>query len=92
MMRPSRAARGSSSSIVLGLEGTLSTLERLSLGESGVAYWSGKSWKIIPKIAVVGEAPVIDGFAALVASNRGIDAQTFSEVQLALDWLEVPDR
>ncbi len=81
-----------------GLYGTLSTLERFRLGESAVAYWLGKSpgtsWlstsiKPTPKIAIVGKAPLVDGFGALAASNRGVNAKTFSEVQQALDWLGV---
>jgi len=73
-----------------GLDGELSTMDRYSLGESGIAYWSSRLAQVVPKIAVVGKPPVIDGFAALVASNRGIDASTFSEIQRALDWLGVP--
>jgi len=72
-----------------GLDGKLSSHDRLTLGESGAAYWSSRSWRITPRIAVVGNAPVIDGFAALVASNRGVNALTFSEVQEALDWLGI---
>jgi len=72
-----------------GLDGELSTMDRYSLGESGIAYWSSKLARLVPRIAVVGKPPVIDGFAALVASNRGIDAQTFPETQRALDWLGV---
>jgi hypothetical protein len=72
-----------------GLDGELTTVERFELGESGATYWSQKAWRIMPRIAVVGKAPVIDGFAALVASNRGVEAQTFSEVQQALDWLGI---
>jgi hypothetical protein len=72
-----------------GLEGELSAVERFELGKHGAAYWVSKSWNIAPKIAVVGRAPVIDGFAALVASNRGVEAQTFSEVPQALKWLGI---
>ena len=72
-----------------GLEGELTTVERFELGERGATYWASKSWNISPKIAVVGRVPVVDGFAALVASNRGLEAQTFSELQQARDWLGV---
>jgi len=44
---------------------------------------------MIPKIAVVGKPPVIDGLGAVVASSGGVDVQTFSEVQQALEWLGV---
>jgi hypothetical protein len=41
---------------------------------------------MLPKIAVVGQAPMIDGFGALVASSGGVNARTFSAVQEALNW------
>jgi SpoIIAA-like len=72
-----------------GLDGELSTRDRYLLGKSGVAYWSSRSWKMIPKIAVVGETPLIDGFAALVASSGGVNARTFSDVQEAVTWLGI---
>ncbi len=71
------------------VEGTLTTYERYKLGEGGAAYSFSKSWKTRPKVAVVGKAPLVDGFGALTASNRGLDAKTFSEVQQALDWLGI---
>jgi hypothetical protein len=79
-----------------GLDGMLSTQERFKLGESAVAYWLGKSpetnWLskpagIRPKIAIVGKVPLVDGFGALAASNRGVNAKAFSEVPQALGWL-----
>jgi len=75
---------------VSAIDGTLTTSERLNIGESGAAYSFGKSRKLRPKIAVVGKAPLIDGFAAAAASNRGLNAKTFSDVQQALDWLGIP--
>jgi hypothetical protein len=69
-----------------GLNGEMSTTDRYWLGKSAVDYWSSKSWKMIPKIAVVGEAPLIDGFGAIVASAGGVNARTFSAIQEALDW------
>jgi hypothetical protein len=72
-----------------GLDGELSTFERFSLGKSGVAYWSARSSKIIPKIAVVGKLPVIDGFGAVVASSGGVETRTFPEVPDALTWLGI---
>jgi len=72
-----------------GLDGALSTRERFTLGKAGVNYWSTRSSKMIPKIAVVGKPPVIDGLGAVVASSGGVDVQTFSEVQQALEWLGV---
>jgi hypothetical protein len=72
-----------------GLDGALSTRERFILGKSGVDYWSSRSSKMIPKIAVVGKPPVVDGLGAVVASSGGIEVQTFPEVQEALKWLGV---
>jgi len=72
-----------------GLDGALSPRERFTLGKTGVNYWSTRSSKMIPKIAVVGKPPVIDGLGAVVASSGGIDVQTFLEVQQALEWLGV---
>jgi len=72
-----------------GLDGRLSTRERFTLGKSGADYWSSRSSKMIPKIAVVGKPPVINGLGALVASDGGIQVRTFPEVQQALEWLGV---
>jgi hypothetical protein len=38
-------------------------------------------------VAVVGTPPVIDAFAALVASNRGVTTETFSDTNNAIAWL-----
>jgi len=72
------------------LEGTLTTTERFNIGESGAAYSFSKSRKLRPKIALVGKPPLIDGFGATAASNRGLNAKAFSDVPRALDWLGIP--
>ncbi len=72
------------------IDGTLATSERFNLAESAAAYFLSKSRTIRPRIAIVGKAPLIDGFGAMVASNRGINAKAFSDVPQALDWLGVP--
>jgi hypothetical protein len=46
------------------------------------------SRSITPKVATVGKLPLMNGFAARVASNRGLAAETFSESQKAMDWLK----
>ena len=57
------------------LDGKMSTTDRFLLGNSGIDYWSSRSWKMIPKIAVVGEAPLIEmrqfgsGFAVRSSSS-----------------------
>jgi hypothetical protein len=73
-----------------GVEGILTTGQRLEIGEAGAAHALGKAWKEQPKIAVVGSFPGLNGLAAIVASNRGFSAQTFRDQQQALDWLGIP--
>jgi hypothetical protein len=68
------------------VEGELSTLDRYELGRSVAEYCNSRS--TTPKIATVGKLPLITGFAALVASNRALVAETFSELQEAIDWLK----
>ena len=70
--------------------GALATSERFNIAESAAAYFLSKSRTIRPKIAIVGKAPLIDGFGAMVASNRGMNAKAFSDVSQALDWLGIP--
>jgi len=71
------------------LDGAPSPQERFTLGKSGLNYWLARSSKMLPKIAVVGKPPVINGLGALVASDGGIQVRTFPEVQQALEWLGV---
>jgi hypothetical protein len=68
------------------VEGELSTIERYELGRTVAEYCNSGS--MIHKVATVGKGPVINGFAARVAWNRGIIAETFSESQKAMDWLK----
>jgi hypothetical protein len=68
--------------------GELSSLERYELGKTLAEHWV-KGWPGLAKVAFVGTSPAIDGFGALVASNRGFClAKTFSELPKALDWLK----
>jgi hypothetical protein len=67
------------------LQGNLTSSERFKVGESGAAYAFSKARKLRPKVALVGKPPLTDGFAIIVAANRGINAKTFSEVPQALD-------
>ena len=69
----------------LAVEGELSTLERYELGRTVAEYCQRRSMN--PKIATVGYPPLINGFGALVASNRGLVAETFSEFQKVVEWL-----
>jgi len=67
------------------VKGELSTLERYELGRTVAEHCTSRS--MTPKVATVGKPPGVDGFAALVASNRGVVAETFSELESALGWL-----
>jgi hypothetical protein len=68
------------------VDGELSTMERYELGRTVAEYCSSRFMS--PKVATVGNPPLIDGFAARVASNRGLAAETFSESQRAMGWLK----
>ena len=70
----------------LSLSGELSSFERYKLGQILAQHWQ-KGLSGTPKIAIVGTPPTINGFGALVASNRGFLAKTFPELPKALDWL-----
>jgi hypothetical protein len=70
----------------LSVEGELSTMERYELGKTVAEYCNSRS--INAKVATVGKPPLINGFAAQVAWNRGLVAETFSESQKARDWLK----
>jgi hypothetical protein len=69
----------------LSVEGELSIMDRYELGRTMAEYCNSRS--ITPKVATVGRLPLINGFAARVASNRGLVAETFSESQKAMGWL-----
>jgi hypothetical protein len=70
----------------LSVRGELSNFERYELGQTLAQHWL-KGLSGAPKIAIVGTPPTINGFGALVASNRGFHAETFSELPKALAWL-----
>jgi hypothetical protein len=70
----------------LSVEGELSTMDRYELGRTVAEYCNSRS--TTPKVATVGRLPVINGFGAQVAANRGLVAETFSESQEAMDWLK----
>jgi len=69
----------------LGLEGKLTTFERYRLGTETVTYFRSRGMH--PRIACVGKPPSTDGFAVLVAKNRWVAAEMFSNRQEALNWL-----
>jgi len=65
--------------------GDITDLERYELGSSVTEYYLARS--PATKLAVVGKPPLVNGFGALVASNRGLLARTFLDRQQAIDWL-----
>src|SRR5262245_47750463 len=70
---------------VLTVQGAVKTINRYEMGVKLVAHCrEHQSWV---RLAFVGELPVVDGFGVLVARNRGMDAQTFSNRKEAFAWL-----
>jgi hypothetical protein len=70
-----------------GVTGSLSDFDRYDIGKAMAEYCRNKS--IHPIVAVIGKPPIVTGFGAEVASNRGLISMTFSESQAALNWLRV---
>jgi hypothetical protein len=68
------------------ITGELSVLEEYQIAKTVAAYCVSKS--VNPKVALIGKPPAVTGFAAEVASNRGLLVVTFSERQAGLDWLK----
>src|SRR5215475_15006054 len=69
----------------LAVEGKLTSFEKYRLGTETVTYFRSKQMQ--PRIACVGKPPSMDGFAVLVAKNRWVAAEKFSNRQEALHWL-----
>jgi len=69
----------------LAVEGKLTSFEKYRLGTETVTYFRSKQMQ--PRIACVGKPPSMDGFAVLVAKNRWVAAEKFSNRQEALNWL-----
>src|SRR5215475_14657716 len=65
----------------LALEGKLTSFEKYRLGTETVTYF--RSRRMYPRIACVGKPPSMDGFGVLVARNRGVAAEMFSNRQEA---------
>ena len=72
---------------VLGAWGVTTTIDRYTLGVNLVTYCG--ELKFWPKLAFVGEPPVVDGFGVLVAKNRGLNTDRFPNRQDALEWVRV---
>ena len=70
----------------LAISGILSTLERYEIAMKGRAHLAQLG--ISPNVALVGVPPSVDGFAVLVAQNRGVTVDVFPTVEKALAWLD----
>jgi len=81
------AEKGSNKILVdaLGTDGQLSKIDRFQLG-SLVAEHAGRL-AILPRLAIVGKPPSVDGLAVRVAQNRGLSVEVFPSQQGALRWL-----
>ena len=71
----------------LGVQGVDSAIDRYTMGVTLVAYCG--EHKLWPRLAVVGEPPVFDGFGGLVARNRGLVTKMFSKRKDAIEWLDL---
>ena len=58
-----------------GVTGSLSDFDRYDIGKAMAEYCRNKS--IHPRVAVIGKPPIVTGFGAMVASNRGLVSMTF---------------
>jgi hypothetical protein len=69
----------------LGAQGITTTIDRYNLGVKLVNYCQEK--RLWPRLAIVGQPPVVDGFGVLVAKNRGLFIEQFSNRKEALEWV-----
>ena len=65
--------------------GNLSDPDRYELGRSMAAYYRQSPKPL--KVAVVGTPPLVNGFGARVAANRGQAAEVFTDPTIAVAWL-----
>ena len=63
-----------------GVEGPITTGQRLEMGKFGAAQVLKRTWGKPPKIAIVGP------------TNLGVNARAFLDKQRALDWLGIAPR
>jgi hypothetical protein len=70
----------------LAVDGALSVVDRYELGEEIAEYCKNRS--MIPSVALLGKPPLMTGFYAQVAWNRGVLVKAFSERQAAVEWFD----
>jgi hypothetical protein len=86
------AAERSCTAILLdasAVKGKLTLFEQYELGKTIAEYCITHGWCY--RVAALGK-PVVTDFAALVASNRGLEAECFSDRQKAMEWLKATAR
>ncbi len=69
---------------VTNMPGKVNTLQRFELGMQGAMIFRN-----LIKIAVVYRKEEIDWFAETVSKNRGLNARIFSQMDKAMEWLEI---
>jgi hypothetical protein len=69
----------------LGAHGAATAIDRYTLGVKLVTYCGER--KLWPRLAFVGQPPVVDGFGVLVAKNRGLVTERFPNSKEALQWV-----
>src|SRR5262245_58847074 len=69
----------------VGAQGILTTTDRYRIGVKFVTYC--EAHKLRPRLAFVGQPPVVDGFGVLVAKNRGLGVERFPSSKEALEWV-----
>ena len=79
---------------VRGLSGNPNALERFSMATIFTAkYFIARLGHRIPpcRFAVIGSHPIVDPnhFEETVAVNRGLPVKTFTDLEEAMEWLEV---
>ena len=70
---------------LLAVSGELSDLDLYELGKTVADYYL--QHLRFPIVAVIGRPPLVNGFGAKVASNRGLTTEVFLDLQSAIDWL-----
>ncbi len=71
---------------LLGLESDLTHAKRFHIGQM-----AAEAFRPLRRVAVLQQPSELRGFTAMVASNRGLVAESFTRVDEAVAWLARPD-
>lgn len=69
---------------ITNMPGKVRTLQRFEIGVQGSLLFRN-----LIKVAVLYRVEEIDWFAETVSKNRGLNAKIFSDLDKAMEWLEV---